>query len=474
MKRTRWFAVLCLVAVCVSGCGHSLDGEGCETTCQRLAACGLLSDGLGADLDECMSRCAFSEDPVRQETDNCVADVRPNADGSVLGLAAWCGADEEAPCDAAAQCVRDVYGQSLFTDVVDLSVEFMAAPDAAGECPSDASTDPATPMGPCPENVGICEPDRAPEVAGTALEAESRWCERLGVARAMAWVETTSGPSPSRAIECATIPSTADFGRVEPGLLQPVVRVEGVLPAADEDAATRAGTLGLDGPFCWVFRGASSVRHADDREHLPVLLPAQPDTAVERLRFEVDAVRKIQAGQPAPRSLFRCEADAQACTNRVDDDGDGLDDCRDPECAAFCTEADNAGCRNGADDDHDGLTDCADPDCATECPESGLDACTDGIDNDLDRINDCGDADCAPWCGVTEPAAVECRGQACEPGFPGPTAHRDCDVECADADEACIAGLITFCGMEPSVRCDDGIDNDGDGLTDAGDPDCAL
>ncbi len=57
-------------------------------------------------------------------------------------------------------------------------------------------------------------------------------------------------------------------------------------------------------------------------------------------------------------------------------------------------------CGNGVDDDGDRLTDCADPDCKTDpkcancTPELGVKACTDGKDNDCDGLTDCADPDC--------------------------------------------------------------------------------
>ena len=83
-----------------------------------------------------------------------------------------------------------------------------------------------------------------------------------------------------------------------------------------------------------------------------------------------------------------------ACSNHLDDDGDGLFDFgEDQECtsAGDTTEAVPA-CSNGIDDDADGRTDyqvaaslrdfgCAD---ATDTSESGAAVCDDGIDNDGD------------------------------------------------------------------------------------------
>ena len=51
------------------------------------------------------------------------------------------------------------------------------------------------------------------------------------------------------------------------------------------------------------------------------------------------------------------------CTDGLDDDGDGLIDCDDPDCGVdpVCTEE---MCDDQQDEDLDGLIDCADQDCA--------------------------------------------------------------------------------------------------------------
>ncbi|MEK6840104.1 MAG: hypothetical protein AABX72_04115, partial [Nanoarchaeota archaeon] len=80
-------------------------------------------------------------------------------------------------------------------------------------------------------------------------------------------------------------------------------------------------------------------------------------------------------------------------TNGVDDDGDGLSDCNDPDCVtdpACVVEI----CTNGIDDDGDGFTDCSDPDCFIDptCQVAGsLEICDNGIDDDSDTLVDCTD-----------------------------------------------------------------------------------
>ncbi len=53
------------------------------------------------------------------------------------------------------------------------------------------------------------------------------------------------------------------------------------------------------------------------------------------------------------------------CENEVDDDGDGLVDCLDPDCS-FTPNCASEICGDGIDNEGDGLTDCLDPDCDAE------------------------------------------------------------------------------------------------------------
>ncbi len=134
---------------------------------------------------------------------------------------------------------------------------------------------------------------------------------------------------------------------------------------------------------------------------------------------------------PFQLNIERCSGDREFdCFNGRDDDGDGLTDCEDPDCAAFpeCgMRFEN--CFNGQDDDGDGRVDCDDPDCqgSPACPFPFED-CGNGVDDDGDRLVDCADPDCnfSPQC----PPRIE-------------------------------------------NACRNGMDDDGDGLTDCEDPDCS-
>src|SRR5438552_1030376 len=73
----------------------------------------------------------------------------------------------------------------------------------------------------------------------------------------------------------------------------------------------------------------------------------------------------------------------------------------------FIQVAVESSCVNGVDDDGDGLVDCADPDCdgSGSCPENTAARCSDGRDNDGDGLVDCNDPNCAAFCGVAENTA---------------------------------------------------------------------
>jgi len=88
------------------------------------------------------------------------------------------------------------------------------------------------------------------------------------------------------------------------------------------------------------------------------------------------------------------------CANGIDDDGDGLIDCFDNDCATspLCQNREN-NCADGLDNDGDGLPDCLDDDCKGLSPDCPVETnCNNGIDDDGDGFFDYYDGDC-----LTEP-----------------------------------------------------------------------
>ena len=154
-----------------------------------------------------------------------------------------------------------------------------------------------------------------------------------------------------------------------------------------------------------------------------------------------------------------CFIPVEICDNQNDDDGDGKIDCDDPDCTndPACIIPDEI-CDNQIDDDRDGKIDCDDPDCTNDpaciIPDE---ICDNQIDDDKDGFIDCDDPDCTnnPACIIPDEI---CNNQIDDDkdGF------IDCDDPDCTNDPACI----------PVEICNNQIDDDKDGFIDCDDPDC--
>ena len=226
--------------------------------------------------------------------------------------------------------------------------------------------------------------------------------------------------------------------------------------------------------------------------HLAVLTKNDAPTAIYASHITVAAVSEIN---PESGDLVATIPFAPACSDGLDNDGDGLVDGGDPDCESIdgateqtiVIEGDLPACADGVDNDGDGLVDFPDdPGCrgrfdGTEF--SAQPACSDGLDNDGDGLVDLADPGCSedplapselPQCGDGEDndgdSTVDKGGDGTLP------------------DDTSCAPFRKFTGRERNAEtdipttCNDGIDNDGDGLVDAApvadgigeDPDCAT
>jgi|GEM_PF-1972505 len=228
------------------------------------------------------------------------------------------------------------------------------------------------------------------------------------------------------------------------------------------------------------------------------------------------------------------DADFEDCDDGEDNDGDGLIDCDDPDCFGDpACENDPEDCDDGIDNDGDGLIDCDDPDCALdpncgeivgcepggdiECGDVSQGSTQDGNDNWQDYC----DTGADNWSGnediwtfrADEDGTVEIAAQsfgwnldltvleglltdegeiACDPdecvanswNFGGPGEFLEFEGEAGSLYFIVIDGrgpnpngeytLQVQCATGSTEDiCDDGLDNDADGLVDCSDPDCA-
>jgi hypothetical protein len=172
------------------------------------------------------------------------------------------------------------------------------------------------------------------------------------------------------------------------------------------------------------------------------------------------------------------EDDEEGCSNRFDDDGDRLVDCRDDDCIGrgFCRqriplaevlEPENtaARCSDLIDNDRDGRFDCGDPECTNILElccslEFDDETCSNGVDDDRNGFADCLDSGCSqnPFVTVCDVEA-NCSNYLDDDGDDRP----DClDDDCARA---------AFCVAGGENDCTNG-DDDGDGRADCDDRDC--
>ncbi len=135
-------------------------------------------------------------------------------------------------------------------------------------------------------------------------------------------------------------------------------------------------------------------------------------------------------------------------------------------------------CTDHRDDDGDGLVDCADADCAKSeaCkigsgPENSNDKCSDWFDNDGDGFIDCDDPDCETS-GVTV-----CKGSWKGPeagGGPASVSDELPELGAGQSVEDLIGKGSDKDGERSDEVCSDGVDNDGDGRVDCADFGCRF
>ncbi len=223
---------------------------------------------------------------------------------------------------------------------------------------------------------------------------------------------------------------------------------------------------------------------------------------------------------------------AEDCTDGIDNDGDGLVDCNDPDCGLnLSATPTDASCGNNdgqvsititggtgnfeySDDNlswHAGNTfsglapgnytlyaQNTNGTCQASVGAAVGEACedcTDGVDNDGDGLIDCADPDCAPLASAgadfticngdnTTITATASRGSTpysftWDNGLGNGASHTVAPTNTTiytvsvSSPSGCVStAQVTVTATNCSEICTDGIDNDSDGLVDCNDPDC--
>jgi hypothetical protein len=130
-------------------------------------------------------------------------------------------------------------------------------------------------------------------------------------------------------------------------------------------------------------------------------------------------------------------------------------------------------CGDGIDNDLDGLTDINDDSCTSYAgSDEGLTPCEDSIDNDQDGTIDTNDPGCFDNTDTSEHSAVQCDN-GIDDDNNGLCDFAGCTIGgmTLSADPSCDS--LTDDTEEVNPECGDGVDNDDDGLADLIDPGCA-
>jgi len=170
-------------------------------------------------------------------------------------------------------------------------------------------------------------------------------------------------------------------------------------------------------------------------------------TLLSLLMFSVVA----EAKPPAQSDKAKTET---SCTDRVDNDGDGLHDCGDTDCAS------HEACKADGD------------------PENSDKRCSDWIDNDGDGHIDCNDKDCEEnsitVCGGSWSGPLEGTGVNTQKNKGGGGSDDLPEIGKGKTIEDYIGKGDDANGERNDVLCSDGVDNDNDGKTDCADFGCRF
>lgn len=126
-----------------------------------------------------------------------------------------------------------------------------------------------------------------------------------------------------------------------------------------------------------------------------------PDVREQEVSDDLRTIADVEDVAPEDVEDEEVPIPETVCDDGLDNDGDLLADCHDPDCGMTCED-----CSDLIDNNEDGLIDCEDPTCSRDigCPEF----CGNDQDDDGDELADCDDPECAtaPRC-LEDPVSVD-------------------------------------------------------------------
>lgn len=344
-RRAGWVLPL-LAALPAGGCDEGPPPEPCELLCAQAASCLLFPSALGAGPKpraNCVERCQNSGDGAPTETLLACADADADA-----GAATWCS--DQGGCARLGACLDRSLGASR--SIAEGSVE------VALHAPSDPAS-----SAPGPRAGLMCQPATGPRY--DAAEADE-FCNELGASRLTILLHPRAAArGASVSGDCRNmLLGGADFAERPVGRAQVGVRIEGSLPqlaapradagadAADDDGAGGALDAGAPAvetnlvPYCVTVWGSDGIVPAGTAPEVAL----DVDRVQRRLALQLPPLERLaaRARQPDARGggdIHGCENQLDACKDAVDNDGDGQQDCSDPDCGAFCGPEACAGLR---------------------------------------------------------------------------------------------------------------------------------
>ena len=292
LNRPASVVLLLASAVLVRCSSVSVTQQGsCSQACATAATCGLLPSPLGGGSDgvgNCTQRCELTDLATGAPVISCLtsADVG-SSQGSPSDL--WCGA--QPACATAASCLSPL-GPGL-VPLSTVSVAAYAGPLGAydtGSCSPDASAPPSNEFTP-PEAMTWCNP----------------------FTEVIPFIQQVTGYTFGASVPCSVaLTQTTPFESQPAGAIRAGFEIFGTIPG-DASVVRDAGAGSPRPQFCWVFHGDRVLAVSGMPVTIGVPISEAPPTSA-----------------PA-----ECEHSETACSDGIDNDGDGAIDCQDLKCIVF-------------------------------------------------------------------------------------------------------------------------------------------